>query len=327
MSSKFYKNTYLSFAVILMICITASYSIVYSNIENFSVSNLSNSDASIYLNMYEGKPVERCECCRVLVPFLAKSLPDFPKSLFSESRKISNDYWMPRVKFGVINFCFLVGSGLLLFYFLKNYGFNMLESIIGCLMFYTVRPVIQDAGNPMVDASAYFFLLLCLYAIQKENILMFFIGFSIGLLSKESVFLALFLLIFSNTKLKLKTLYFILPSLVVYLSVRHALVKSESFLEMDYISTAKYQLYALTHFNKLLDLFSSFGLLWIPAIFALKYQKLPQELYRYSLLIPFLLAIILFFGLNLGRALFMAFPVVIPLALFGLRYFWRDDKK
>ncbi len=83
----------------------------------------------------------------------------------------------------------------------------------------------------------------------------------------------------------------------------------------------KDQLYKLTHFNNFLDLFSSFGLLWLPAIFALKYQKLPQELYRYSLLIPFLLGIIVFFGLNLGRALFMAFPVIIPLALFGIRYF------
>jgi len=219
MFPKLSKNIYLNIIVIFIFCVTASYSIVYSNIENFVVSNVSSTDASIYLDMYENKSLERYEKCRMLTPFLAKLLPDFPKSLFSEYRKISNDYWMPRVKFGMINFCFLVGSGFLLFYFLKNYGFNTLESIIGCLMFYTARPVIQDAGNPMVDASSYFFLLLCLYAIQKENILMFFIGFSIGLLSKESIFLALFLLMFSKTKFKLKILYFILPlscSLFIY---------------------------------------------------------------------------------------------------------------
>ena len=329
MVSKFFKNTYLNFAVILIICITASYSIVYSNIENFpDIMSGGNADVQIYLDMYEGKPVEGCECCRVLTPSLAKLLPDFPMSFFSESRNASDKYWMARIKFGVINLCFLIATGVLLFYFLKNYGFNIQESLIGSLMFYSARPVIQQAGDPMVDASAYFFLILCLYAIQREYILMFLIGFFFGLLSKESVFLALFALIFSNKKSKLKIVVLTLPLIVAYLFFRHALVRSECFLEMNYILAAKEQLYNLAHLNTTLDLFSSFSLLWIPAIFALlKHQRLPRELYHWALSIPILLLIILFFKLNLGRALFMAFPVVIPLALFGLSYFWGDNKK
>ena len=328
MVSGFYKNTYLSFAAILIVCITASYSIVYSNLENFpGVLPSNNGDIQLYLYMYEGRTVERYECCRVLTPFLAKLLPDFPGSFFSESRKVFGKYWMARIKFGVINFCFLVGSGFLLFCFLKNYGFNEWESIMGCLLFYTARPVVQNAGAPLVDASAYFFLILCLYAIQREHVLMFLIGFFFGLLSKESIFLALFALVFSNKKSKLKIVFLTLPLIIAYLFIRHTLVKYEFFLEMNYILAAKKKLYDLAHLNSALDLFSSFGLLWIPAISALKYQKLPRELYQWSLFIPFLLLIILFFSLNLGRALFMAFPVVIPLALFGLRYFWGDNKK
>ncbi len=228
---KLSKNTWLNFIVVLILCITTSYSIVYSNIENFPELNSNgNADASIYLAMYKNKPMERYESCRILTPVLAKLLPDFPRTFFSESRKVSDKYWMARVKFGIVNFSFLVGIGLLLFYYLRNYGFNTLESIIGCLVFYTARPLIQNAGAPMVDASSYFFLLLCLYAIQCENILIFLIGFSVGLLAKESVVLALFVLMLSQMKSKLKVLFLLMPVIVAYILIRHMLIKSEPFL-------------------------------------------------------------------------------------------------
>jgi hypothetical protein len=316
---QFSNEICLSAIAVLIICITASYSIVYSNIQNFVVSKVRSNDTSVYLDMYENVSFGSYQKCRILVPFLVRLLPDFPKDFFSEDRDMSKDYWMARIKFGMVNFCFLVGCGFILFYFLKNYGFNTLESITGTLMFYTARPVIQEAGASMVEASAYFFLILCLYAIKKENILMFCIGFSIGLFAKESVFLVLFLLLFSNTRFKLKFLYSVIPVILAYLWFRHSVVKFECFLEMNHFSEMKHKLYGLTHLNNLLDLFSSFGMLWFPAIFALKYKKLPKELYSYCFLVPFLFIIIVFFGLTLGRALFMAFPVVIPLALFGLR--------
>ncbi len=72
-------------------------------------------------------------------------------------------------------------------------------------------------------------------------------------------------------------------------------------------------------FSKLADLFSSFNLLWFPALYALIRCNPPTLLYRWSYLAIVMLIMILLFGLSLGRILFYAFPVVIPLALYGIR--------
>ena len=50
---QFSNEICLSAIAVLIICITASYSIVYSNIQNFVVSKVRSNDTSVYLDMYE----------------------------------------------------------------------------------------------------------------------------------------------------------------------------------------------------------------------------------------------------------------------------------
>ncbi len=322
-------GTRASFVGIFMLCVTASYSIVYSNVQNVSSLDAEGLlDAQIYLAMYKGETVQRYEHCRILTPFLAKVLPDIPKRLFDERRKIS-DFWMAKIKFGVVNFCFLAATGMLFFYFLKDLGYASWESLVGCFLFYSARPVMQCAGLPMVEASAYFFLILCFYAIISQDVLLFFIGFSAGLFAKESVLLVIPAILLSGIPCKSKMLFAAIPAITLYSFFRAGSVPYEPFVAMNIFSTIQYQFSDnLLHFNKLLDLFSSFGLLWLPVLLAWTGRKLPWPLERWKWLILIMLLITLFFGLNLGRALFMVFPIVIPLALFGLRdLFPKGDAK
>ena len=72
--------------------------------------------------------------------------------------------------------------------------------------------------------------------------------------------------------------------------------------------------------NGFVDIVSSFNLFWIPAVFAAFRLPYPSILRRWLWIIALLMAMILLLGGNYGRILFMAFPVVIPLALVGIRH-------
>lgn len=312
------------FFIVAAICITASYSIVYTQIQYFSYSSLGgNEDALRYLAMYRGEKLGMPWRFRVLIPFFAKILPDPPRMLFSENRVIS-DLWIAKIKFGIINFLFLILIGILFFYFMNALGLSILESFIGVLLFYTARPIVQNIGPPVIDAAAYFFLLLCLYALKRQNLILLVIGFYIGIFVKETIFFIFPAILFSQFKHKIRALFSLVPITIIYLFIRFYIYPdpADDFFRLKYIFFFKDQLFALFHFNTMLDLFSSFGLLWIPAIYALTLTKLPLLLKRWSWLaiIILVMTILLNDGGNFGRHSFNAFPIVIPLAMYGIHY-------
>ena len=311
----------LIFRIVLIISLTTSYAISYTGIQFFVESEPGgNYDAITYLSMYNSKIVHGHWRYRLLTPSLARVLPDLPSSLFNDSRVIT-DFWIAKVKFDIINFLFLSTTGILLFYFLLSLDLSFYESLIGILLFYTARPVIQSAGAPMVEASAYFFLILCLYAIRLKNLLLLTLGFSIGLFAKETTFLILPVVFFSELKNRIKAIFLLFPGIAIYLIFRFYIHpdSQENYFHLKYILSAGPRLCSLIRFNKAVDLFSSFGLLWIPVIYALINRKGPTQILRWSYLFLFLLGMIFLLGFNLGRILFYAFPVVIPLALYGMR--------
>ena len=67
----------------------------------------------------------------------------------------------------------------------------------------------------------------------------------------------------------------------------------------------------------------TFGLLWLPAIYACLYAPLPLFLKRSLWFVPLVVSTFLFGPANMQRALFLTFPVVIPLAVLGL-YQWTS---
>ena len=318
--------------VVLIVCVTASYAIVYTGIQSFTEAGPpeGKQDTLDYLAMYRGEKINHVYGApRVAIPLLVRSLPDPPGWIFDSARRIT-DTWIATVKFGIVNFVFLALTGILFFYFLLQLDFSTWESLLGILLFYTARPVVQQAGLPMLEVTGYFFLLLCVYAILREYYVMLAVTFLVGVFVKETVFLALPAVLLSEQKHKVRLILLLLPGFIVYYTFRFYLYHigaRELYFDMELISQARERLLLAAHFNKLLDLFSSFGMLWIPALYALIYGKLPALLRRWSYLIVITVVVIFLFSLNLGRILFNTFPVVIPLALYGIRGMlrWKNN--
>lgn len=306
------------FIIILIICLTSSYAITYTAIHSFSEQYTEGySDAFKYLAIYRGQLVSGNLRFRILVPYLAKTLPEPPCWLFSLNRSIS-DFWLAKVKFGFVNFIFLCATGVLFFYYLMALGFSGLNSLLGVLFFYTARPVMQYTGIPLAEASAYFFMLLCLYALLRQKFLLLLLGFSVGIFAKETLFFIIPVILLSifDYKTKAKALFLLAPATIVYLALRSYISpdQQEAKFILPFFIIVENHLYFLTHINRinyLLDLFSTYGFLWVPALYTLFFLKPYPLLRRWS----WLIFIILMMGGENSRILFLSFPIVIPLGI------------
>ncbi|MDP3731965.1 MAG: hypothetical protein Q8R31_02895 [Candidatus Omnitrophota bacterium] len=333
LKNKIKSADFLRFLVVLIISLTASYTIIYTSIHFFSDSNPGgNDDALSYLSMYRGEQVDDIHWpSRVLIPFLARCLPNPPEWLFQINRNLS-DSWLATVKFGIVNFFFLVATGIIFFYFLISLDLSISESLIGILLFYVSRPVVHSAGMPMAEAAGYFFLLLCWYAIQRQNLIMLAIGFLIGMFAKETIFLVFPIILVSPFKYKIRVISLLILGTIIYYILRcfgiYNINDIKLYLNMRLLAdNFKYVLLSMTRFNKIIDLFSSFGILWIPALYALMRPDTPLLLHLWSYSIVIMLMVIFLGALDLGRILFCVFPVVIPLALYGMRYMLRNGRQ
>jgi len=324
------KKKILIFLAVALICLSISYSIVYTAVQTFSKDELGgNTDAVHYMEIYRGEGGAEYWRFRILVPFLAGILPDPPAWIFSSQRELS-DFWVAKIKFGIINLGFLFFTGILFFYYLQKLGLSKSYALLGLLFFYTSRPVLQGAGISTVEASAYFFLLLGFYAILARNMFLLFLAFLLGVLSKEtSTFILFFAALFAPGKNKMRMVFLLGGLFIVYSLLRMYLTSQANIFNiytfnppaLPFLVTLGYQLSNLFSFNKAMDLFSSFSLIWILAIVGFINLKTPLIIRSLSWIILIILGKIFLLGGNFGRILFFAFPVVIPAALFGLKLF------
>lgn len=113
-------------------------------------------------------------CYRVLVPFLVYILPfDIDMS------------------FIVLSFVSLYLTGIVLYYTLRI-KFNRILSTYGLLAFITLDIIdISFDHYYLVDSVAYFFIILCFYAILKENKRLYLISLIFGVLTKETVLITI----------------------------------------------------------------------------------------------------------------------------------------
>ena len=280
-----------------------------------------NNDMTQYMDMYRGKVVDPALRYRVMTPYLARALPEIPSLMYSSSRQLSEE-WVIEARFAVINFGFLFATAVVLFYYLHSFGCSPLESILGVFIFLVCPSVTEYAGRPMVDSAAYFFLLLGFFSIRNEATVSLAFVSLLGVFAKETtLFLPLAVILAPlGHHLKIKMLLAEVPSFVAYLWLRKILsTQGHQTLLGDSSFSGIMPLTSLIRPNVMIDLFTSFGMLWIPAVLALNRADTPLILRRWFWFVPFLIVLIVAQNLNLGRILFLAFPAVIPLVVFGLR--------
>lgn len=308
----------------------ASWAVGLSRVQFFNASALGGyTDAISYLELERGIAVPGVRGMRVLVPALARAVPEAPLRLLSSR---SDAVYFAVVRFALINGAFLFLTAATLYAVIRGWGFADRDALIGTLLFFTAIPVVQGGAMPMADPASWFFFALGVLATQCRSYVGLAATVLVGAFAKESVFLLVLpaLLIPDSWRDRLRLAASTLPGLAAYFIAWRANQTISGGLPL-YVAwhathpTAggRFLIDFLSAPNKWVDLFASFNLLWIPAIAALRAGDVPAPVRRSALFVPMLVALIFLARLNFGRILFLAFPIVLPLAVAGIRR-WID---
>ena len=318
--------------MVLVIAVTVTYSVMYTSLQYYNSENYAgNADSIAYMALARGEDVtpRLSKSSRALTIWLVRLLPDPPSAIFHVRRDVTSE-WILKVKFALVNSGFLVGTAWLIWVYLKRLGFPVPVAHLGMLLFLTSLPVVYASTIPTVEASSYFFVALCAVAIAYRNLPLFAVAFLVGLFAKESMALVIPLAILAVPERRLWWIGAALPGLVVYLAWRAWGIQSGTgdvgHLDPEHLKNSLSGMRHYLRFNVFMDLVASFGLLWIPAFFALLSGRLTRELKRQYIWIAMLFLLALLIGTGFGRTVFLAFPVVIPGALIGIRELWTSAR-
>ena len=293
--------------VFLVVVVSFCLSIVYANVQTYDPDLTPATgyiDSVDYLNMYFGEPGTGIRAYRPLVPLLARLVPDLPASLFTAGRSFDR-FTGAAVKFAVVNLPFLIGACTVLYALQRGFGQGYYEAFLGVLLFLSSQTVVRSAGLPMTDTAFFFFFVLCLIAIQRDNLWLLLFAHTVGVLAKELVVLSVPLVLLSLLPWRRKAwlLLATVPGIALYVVVRMAYAPSplDGYVTGRVLSYLDDQLLALATPNGLINLFLAFGLTWIPALYALAVCQVPPLLRRWSWLIVIVIVGVLLGAGNLGR--------------------------
>ena len=181
----------------------------------------------------------------------------------------------------------------------------------------------------MSDISFFFFFVACLYSIQRNKIILFLIFNTLGVFSKELILLTIPRILLKPNYIKSKIIWLLatMPALICYIFIRVKFTTTpyDIYVTGQVLNNSSNHLLLMIKPNGLINMFFSFGILWIPCFYAIIKGDIPILLKRWSWLILIIFLGILFGSGNMGRSFFTAFPIVIPISLSGLLK-WLDAK-
>ncbi len=328
-------------AVIALVLASAiGMAIVYVNVMTYDpvlTPETGYSDTQDYISLYRGETASGIRAFRPLVPWLARLVPDFPASIFDTGRDVSRELQIV-LKFGAVNYLFLVAASLTLFELQRSLGLDGWASLLGMALFLSLPTVVRSAGLPMTDTAFYFFFCLALWAVLKRNWAVLLAASTLGVMAKELALLVMPLILLTKCswKTRLRLLLAVLPALFVVILLRFWMPAinlasgwDDGYLSGSILGLTGYQLRWLFSASGLVDMFMAFTLAWPLAIYALVVGDVPDTLRSWIYLLPIVILGVLLGAGNLSRSTVAAFPVIIPLAAIGLqrlsRLGGRDD--
>lgn len=290
-------------------------------------------DVAQYVRLAQGVPLEEIPKpyrYRILVPWLASLVP-VPGALLDGIYEVSPEK-LVSLRFGVVNSVALAAAAGCLFALLGLWGFAPSERLIGSLLFLTAFYVVNWATTPMVDAAAYAFLTAALWCALTQRGPALCAVVCVGMFAKETLVLSvpLVLLLVRERAQAWRLCAWCAPGMLAY-----AIFRLQLPTELGY----RYDpATLLAHFRRLgsparlawlaIDLVQVYGALWILAALGWRALRQPAHpLARGVWILPIVFALPLVLGTNFGRIWFLSFPVVIPMALLGLRRVLAEDAR
>jgi hypothetical protein len=323
-------------------------SIVYIGVAKFNLDDPATSDVHEYIAIYNGGSIEGIEKpfrYRVVVPELARLVPDPPDVLLRGSDVTGEK--IVKLKFGLVNIVFLLLAAWSLFLLLGTLSFGEADAFLGALLFLGSFWVLLLSGIPLVDAGAYGVLAFGCLACARDWRLPLAAAVLVGMFVKEtSALLLVFALCFHPAwRTRIAQALACLPGLAAYVVVRlWVWPTSEGYsYSVGKVWGAIPDLFAA---RPLFEIAATFGPLWILAAIGVRAafarrgdSGAPASPAVPARLLWFVAAVVALMLANggaerwvgavqrggaagassFGRTLFLAFPVVIPYALVGLR--------
>ena len=318
--------------VIALLCLGASAALVYPPVTKYALFEPGlggrEGDVGMYVRMYQGTPlreIARPFRYRVFTPMAARLVPLPPHALLRYF-DLSDDK-LVLLRFGLVNLLGLAVAGIALVALAEALGLPLAEALLVALLFYTSFPVVNFGGTPMVDTWGHAFLALGLVAMLRDALPALLLTGLFGMLAKETTVLLVpaALLLPASSRLKLMRLGALLPGIAAYAALRFVLLPGGYGFPSDPVNSIQNLVYRLGHGPYLAWILFDGGTAFL-AIWPLAWigwrslRGQPRApLARLAWLVPPILLLPFLIGSNIGRIWFYAFPVMLPLAVIGLR--------
>ncbi len=315
--------------LLFALLLSASGSVTYFHVARHDLSDPATGgregDVAQYVRMAGGAPlteIPKPYRYRIAVPWLVRLVPP-PPAAADAIFDITPDRVIA-FRFGVVNCLSLALAAWLLAAWMARMGFSPEEGLLGALLFLTSFFVVNYAGVPIVDASSYATLLAALLALQARRFAWLALAVAVGALVRETVFLVVAFapLLCRRRRDLLWALLACAPALLAYGVLRSWILPTEVGYAYD-PATLLRNLQGLARPQRLarlaVDGALCFGACWLLAGLGWRSLAPGHPLRRATWILPLVVAIPLLIGANIGRVWFLAFPVVLPLAVAGLR--------
>ncbi|MBF0478521.1 MAG: hypothetical protein HQL26_03475 [Candidatus Omnitrophica bacterium] len=331
------KNNFLKLCLVFLLFLSATASIAYWAIAKYNVTEdfRAVNDAKNYIQMshghYEG--VELRYAKRFLMPEMVGFLNRHLNINSFLSRHYEQvDRKMIQLNFGLINIVFVTLTVFLFYLFCKNLGFAEFESLFAGFLFLTSFHVVTNFMLPLVDSAGCFFVMACLYAIKKEKLFWLALLFLFGVMAKESTFVVVLMILLTENRGKLSKLCACLPGFIGYaliIAPYSSKAGGANVLQIltnfDLLKGAVSDgVHSISVFT-LIETVQIFMILWILFVYALVKCDIPVFLKRQSwlMILPFIMPFAVGES-SVGRVAFYLFPVLIPIALMGIKKILLD---
>lgn len=330
------KTTIKEGVCIFFLLLSVAFSITYWAVAKYDVYSdyKACGDSQQYMKMslndYSG--VEQRFRYRILMPFVASFLNqnlkigDFLSSYYEDM-----DKKIIQLNFGIINVLALTLTSLMLFYYCLHLGFSKWEGLLGSFLFLTSFFVVTYYTIPMVDSLASFFLMAGFFSVLTNSLPWIFVSLLLGVFTKETTFVIIPLIIFTERRFFSKKLLACLPAVILYaifvMLLSPTIEKNNLYIFRIVSDPALLREYIVTGFREftmysVIEYVQTFMFLWLLVLYALlkAQDQIPVFIKRcvWLLLLVFIMPPIVGCA-AVGRAAFYLFPVVIPLALVSLR--------
>ena len=266
------------------------------------------------------------------------------KPFYGLMGSILTPFFEPYSAMLMLNLLLYFGTVLLLFHLLTKYlKFSGLMGFFGVAWFACSYPMLKYGFSLMTDISGYFFIILTVYlaiiGFNKDRYAYFLaagIAAGIGVTAKESgAFGLLFILVYSIFELKnisfFKTIKRLLavgaPFILIFFSTNYIVYNLINYSYVDFLTMVEDEYAANFRTWKFFlgTQIATFNLLWIPFFYGLyRINTYAHKKLLLSLIAAGLPALL--WSVYIVRGLFVQYIFIIPIALFGITYFFTKDR-